>query len=98
MIARAAQRDVRGYRDFIFRNEASMSPVERWTEGLQRAFDELGYMPERYAQVPEFGEASVRQARYASHRLVFGIDKEGETITVFRVYHSARRSLRRKNI
>ena len=78
----------------------SRTAAHRWKAGLQTLISSLRDMPSRFPPVSESTELEVpcRSARYHSHRVIFWIDTEHNTVYVVRVYHGARRPLTNDDI
>ena len=83
---------------FIARN--SQAAARKWKTALQTLILSLQEMPGRFAIIAEAGELGLpyRSAPHHSHRVIFRIDEEKNTVFVVRVYHGARRPLSHEDI
>ncbi|RYG38503.1 type II toxin-antitoxin system RelE/ParE family toxin [bacterium] len=97
-IAKAAQSDVREYESYIAFRESSPDPALKWVVGLQSMLDQIGAMPTSFRRTTRPLTSRYRQARYASHRIIFRIDAESQVVTVVRIYHMSRRSPRMRDL
>ena len=75
--------------------QKSPAAARKWKTDLQALILSLQDMPGRFALVAEAGELGrpYRGAPHHSHRVIFRIDEEKNTVYVVRVYHGARRPL-----
>ncbi len=83
---------------FIARN--SQAAARKWKTARQALILSLGEMPGRFTVIAEAGELGLpyRSAPHHSHRVIFRIDEEKNTVYVVRVYHGARRPLSHEDI
>ncbi|MEX2244595.1 MAG: type II toxin-antitoxin system RelE/ParE family toxin [Fimbriimonadaceae bacterium] len=86
-----ARKDIKRQTRYIAVERQEPVSAERWREGVIGAITALGEFPRSHPKVPE-GEgldADVRVLVFLSHRILFGIDDESKTVTVYRVLHGA---------
>jgi plasmid stabilization system protein ParE len=92
-IAKSATVDLEEYADFIRRDSQHYADV--WLAGALRLIESLNEMPTRFAV--EFDAKSLgyelRAAACGSHKIYYTIDFELGTVTVVRVWHTARQPL-----
>ena len=83
---------------FIAQN--SRAAARKWKTALQALILSLQEMPGRFAVIAEARELGLpyRSAPHHSHRVIFRIDEEKNTVFVVRVYHGARRPLSREDM
>lgn len=79
----------------MFIAQKSQSAARKWKTELQSLILSLHDMPGRFAVIPEAAELGVfyRSAPHHSHRVIFRIDEQKNTVYVVRVYHGARHPL-----
>ena len=86
----AAERDIAEALAFIHGN----SPVaaQKWLEALLERIQGLTEMPSRFALITEADELKIplRSFNHHSHRIVYEVNVATETVSIVRVYHSAR--------
>lgn len=78
----------------------STATARKWKTEMQALILSLQEMPGRFALIAEAGELGLpyRSALHHSHRVIFRIDEEKNTVYVVRVYHGARRPLSHEDI
>lgn len=83
---------------FIAQN--SPAAARKWKTALQALILSLQEMLGRFAIIAEAGELGLpyRSTPHHSHRVIFRIDEEKNTVFVVRVYHGARRPLSHEDI
>ena len=73
--------------------EVRLEPVSalRWRQGILSVIDGLSEFPRSHPVAPESEglDADIRGAVFLSHRILFGVDDEAQTVTVYRVVHGA---------
>lgn len=89
-IVAAAQRDISEVVDFI--HQDSPASAKKWLQGLSAAIQSLAEMPLRFTLIPEAHELKrpLRSFPYYSHRVVYEVEEASKTVSIIRVYHSAR--------
>lgn len=92
-ITATALADAEEYYLFIRDHQESPLGAERWWSGLVEQILSLESLPLRCPLIPEqsFFAQEIRHLLYGSHRIIFSVD--GHTVTVLRIYHSARNRL-----
>jgi plasmid stabilization system protein ParE len=85
---------------FIFDQEKSKAPVDRWLKEMKRAMDELKHSPLTFARIPEEFEGSdkLREIHLHSHRIIFRVDESRKLVSIVRIYHSSRKPLTPRHI
>jgi plasmid stabilization system protein ParE len=80
--------------------QRSQPAARKWKTELQVLILSLQDMPGRFAVIPEAGELGMpyRSAPHHSHRVIFRIDEQKNTVYVVRVYHGARQPLTYEDI
>ena len=75
--------------------ERSPQAALKWMGGLKKLQDRLATFPSRFSKVPhtEVLRHDYRAALHYSHKVIFYIDDESNTVYIVRVYHSARKPL-----
>ncbi len=75
--------------------QKSQLAARKWKTELQALILSLQDMPGRFAIIPEAAglEMLYRSAPHRSHRVIFRIDEQANTVYVVRVYHGARHPL-----
>jgi hypothetical protein len=93
-VAATARREAEAYHLYIVKKSNDNLPADMWWNGLLDALDTLRSLPARCPRIPEQDkfDSPLYQLLYASHRIIFGIDKD--VVRVFRVYPAASRPLR----
>ncbi len=93
-ITPAALRDAREHHQYILKRSHDRLPADDWFNGLTDTIDTLETLPASCPRIPEQDNFSfpLYQLLYASHRIIFRIDKD--VVRILRVYHSASRPLR----
>lgn len=92
--------DLSEYTEFIRDVKESPEAAEKWFRGVLAEIYSLEQQPERCPWISESHSLgrTLRQLIYFSHRIVFAVDQERRAVTVYRVYHAARRRLRAEDI
>ena len=87
--------DALEYAAYILQESQSPEAAKRWLDDLEALINGLEKMPKRYGAIPEQGafKLSLRQVNYHSHRVVYHVDDQTQTVHVLRVYPGSRRSL-----
>jgi len=93
-IAAGALRDAEEYYSFILSQSHDALPADAWWSGMLDAVYSLENLPTRCPRIPEqtASRVSLYQLIYASHRIIFRIDRQ--VVRVARIYHSALRPLK----
>jgi len=93
-----ARDDIDGAVTFIAQN--SQASARKWKTTLQALILSLQEMPSRFTVIAEAGELGLpyRSAPHHSHRVIFRIDEQKNTVYVIRVHHGARRPLSHEDI
>ena len=80
---------------FMYIKERSPLNAARWLKQLYSEIDTLERFPERcpHAREREYLEESLRQHVFKSHRLIFQINEESDTVYVLYVRHASRRAV-----
>ena len=93
-----AQVDIDEAVQFIGQN--STQAAAKWKAELADLIFSLAEMPTRFAVVPEVDELKLRyrSASHYSHRVIFRIDEELNTVVVVRLYHGKRMPLSEDNL
>ncbi|MGH9560010.1 MAG: type II toxin-antitoxin system RelE/ParE family toxin [Terracidiphilus sp.] len=94
-ITDAALADAENYVRFLQGERQAPLAAERWWNGLLDAIFSLEMMPGRCPVIPEQRHFAreLRHLIYRSHRIIFFMN--GNVVTVMRIYHGARRPLKR---
>ena len=73
----------------------SLRVAAKWKDGLEQIVLSLNELPYRFPLIPESSsfEREYRHIIYFSHRIVYRIDEDSQTVYIVRVYHGARRPL-----
>jgi hypothetical protein len=84
--------------EFIARDSARHAKA--WLSGAWIKIFGLAENPKSYAVIPESAELGVelRSRHHHSHRVIFWVRDEYETVEILRVYHGARRALTQRDI
>jgi len=93
-ITDAALQDAREHHQYILKRSHDRLPADDWFKGLIDTTDTLETLPASCPRIPEQDNFNfpLYQRLYASHRIIFRIDKD--VVRILRVYHSAARPLR----
>jgi len=93
-----ARDDIDGAVTFIAQN--SQASARKWKTTLQALILSLQEMPSRFTVIAEAGELGLpyHSAPHHSHRVIFRIDEQKNTVYVVRVYHGTRRPLSHEDI
>ena len=80
---------------FLVETRKEPKAAAQWLEGLAAAAGTLEQVPERCPRIPEADDfdSEIRHLIYFSHRIVFGLDRKRRVVTIYRIYHGARRNL-----
>lgn len=99
-ITDSALEDAEEYAQYIRLEKREPRAAERWFRDLISAILSLEKFPSRCARIPEADEFALelRHLIYHSHRIIFLVDSKRKAVNVLRVYHGARRPLRRPDI
>jgi plasmid stabilization system protein ParE len=94
-ITDAALADAEKYVRFLQEDRQEPLAAERWWNGLLNAVLSLETVPGRCPVIPELKHFAreLRHLLYASHRIIFSVS--GSQVTVLRIYHGARRPLKK---
>ena len=92
-IVAAAERDIDQAMAFI--HNSSPVAAQKWLETLLTKMEGLAEMPSRFAFIAEADELKkpLRGFVHHSHRIVYEVDDATKTVSIVRVYHSARAPL-----
>lgn len=95
IVEQTAQDDAAEYASFMVREWQASEAVAKWLEELQTVIDSLAEMPRRFKLIDEQAHfvIEVRQIVFHSHRVVFHVNDESNTVHVLRIYHGARDEL-----
>ena len=65
-----------------------------------KAIQSLAEMPLRFALIPEADELKrpLRSFPHHSHRVIYQVDEQAQTVSMLRVYHSARAPLQLEDL
>lgn len=93
LVSRLAERDIE--QAFIFMGDRSPRAANTWLDNVQQAITSLAEMPNRAALIPENTRLNshYRHLIHNNFRIVFQVNEEKKTVSVIRVYHSARQPL-----
>lgn len=71
----------------------SRSPqsARKWFRELKALQKSLEVLPFRFPRHPHSGMISYRTAIHYSHKVIYRIDEKAKTVTIVRIYHSARK-------
>lgn len=71
----------------------SRSPqsARKWFRELKALQKSLEVLPSRFPRHPHSGNTAYRTAIHYSHNVIFRIDENAKTVTIVRIYHSARK-------
>ena len=97
-ISDPAARDIDEALSYILRD--SLSAAKSWHSDLTELLDLIADLPTRFGAMAEAKSLKLpyRSVMHHSHRVIYRIDDEAQVVYVVRVYHSARRSLRRRDL
>lgn len=97
-VSRPAERDIE--QAFIFIGNRSPRAAIIWLDGIQQAIISLAEMPNRASLIPENArlKSRYRHLIHDNYRIVFQVDEEKKTVSVIRVYHSARSPLNNEDV
>lgn len=93
-----AEEDLYDYAAFIALDNPDAA--EEWADSVLKECELLSQMPHRFAVIAEselLGE-DLRSFPFHSHRVVYWVDSEGKKVFVIRIYHMARRPLRKQDL
>lgn len=78
----------------------SESAAVRWFEAFIKLQDEIAEYPAAFSLAPEafLSRRRWQSANFYSHRVIFRVIEEEGLIEILRVYHGARRPLRRTDV
>ena len=95
-----ALEDAADYVRFVREVKKEPEAANRWFRGLVQAVYSLEDFPERCPLIPEQEGFSfeIRHLIYFSHRIIFHIETGKKRVTVYRVWHGARKALRHENL
>jgi plasmid stabilization system protein ParE len=87
--------DAEDYVRFIRDVKKEPEAAERWFRGLVQAIYSLEDLAERCPVIPEQEEFSfeIRHLIYFSHRIIFRVEHQTNSVVIYRVYHGSRHSL-----
>ena len=79
--------------DMNYLRARSPQSARKWYRELKALQKSLEVLPSRF---PRFnysnpGTISYRAAMHYSHKVIFSIDEEAKTVSIIRIYHSARK-------
>ena len=96
--SRVALQDIIDAFDFIAKDSQLRS--QNWTEGLFELVETLMELPERHELIREAKklQRQLRSIHYHSHRIIYEVQVERNTVFIVRVYHGARRPLAKKDV
>lgn len=98
LVTPSAHIDLEEQADYI----AQDSPVQaaRWLAGAWEPIFSLGDNPKRFAVIAESDDlrAELRDTLHHSHRIVYRVDDEGQTVEIIRVWSTARRALTSRDV
>lgn len=99
-VTRAATVDAQEYATFIRDENQSPFAARKWLDGLQAELASLTEMPTRFPVIPEAEELGFpyRSFMYHSHRVIYAVREEDQTVIVHLVYHGARKPLTRREL
>lgn len=99
-ITDSALLDAQEYVQFIEYKKREPRAAEQWFRELLSAIFSLEELPSRYALIPEVAEFSfeLRQVIFHSHRIIYQVDNNKNTVNVLRIYHGSRRRLRKADL
>ena len=99
-LADLARNEAQEYLAFIRSRSNDPIAAEDWWAGLLQGLNSLRTLPTRCPTLPTAAPRSTssgkpirRQLLYHSHRIVFRIDEDTQTVLVLRIYHNSRRPL-----
>lgn len=92
-ISGPAQQDLDQQIDFLLSEGVSLERILQWVSRVSAAVGSLAEMPERCSRIPEplITDVPIHHLLMGQHRIVFGIDGVSNVVTVYRVFHGARR-------
>ncbi|MEZ0324421.1 MAG: type II toxin-antitoxin system RelE/ParE family toxin [Fimbriimonas sp.] len=93
-VSSAAIQDLDEFHAYVSKD--SPQRASKWLSGAWSVIFDLAANPRSYPLLPENDEMGVelRNAHYHSHRIVFRVREDHQTIFVMRVYHSSRKQLK----
>lgn len=86
-----ASEDTQKYAAYILYESGRVAAL-KWLDGLFDAIETLSQMPQRFKIIEENDsfEIELRQLLYFSHRIIYHIEDESNSVHIIRIYHSAR--------
>ena len=99
IIQDSATLDAGDYGGWI-KQKSGATPADRWLTGLESLIDSLAEMPTRFRAIDEQEDFDIplRQVPYHSHRVIYHVNEETQTVHVLRVYHSAQKALTKDDV
>jgi len=90
-----AQREALEYATYLMEECQSFTTADTWLTELEDAVENLAHMPRQFRVIPEQEHFSIelRQFHHHSHRVVFHINDDAQSVHVLRVYHGRRAPL-----
>lgn len=78
----------------------SIEAPKKWVDEFDLVLEHISDNPYGFSLIPEFFAIRKRwrSANVYSHRLIFSVNDEQRIVTILRIYHGARRPLRRSDV
>ena len=94
-VSRLAKRDAKEYAAFIKERELSIAAANKWLTDLDAVIKSLAHEPQMYPTIPEAQELgfAYRAIHFHSHRVIFAVETDSQTVVIFRIYHGSRSRL-----
>ncbi len=91
LITPSAESDLEEYASWIFQD--SPMNARKWLAEAWELIFSLSEMPERFPVAPEspISGSEIRSVPHYSHRVIYRIQAEEETVEILRIWHGARR-------
>lgn len=97
-LSQQAEADIAEAADYI----AADSPdnARKWVDALLVQLETLREMPQRHDLIPEAKLLlrHLRSIQHYSHRIIYEVNEDNLRVSIVRVYHGARKPLRRKDL
>ena len=83
------------YSEYIRHESLSPGSATKWLDSLEALIRSLAEMPVRFRLIEEqeLFDIPIRQVIHYSHRVIYTVNEETQTVHVLRIYHGARSAL-----
>ena len=91
IIEETAEIDANDYAQLIAMN-SGINIAQKWLKGIEEKVFSLSLMPQRNKVIDESMEFGIelRQIIHKSHRIIYHINENANSVYILRIYHSAR--------